>query len=92
MTTVNIVTWLVIGGIVGVVVAFLRQRGTGGIMLLDLVVGVVGGFVGGLLLNMIGGIVGAEIAGVNLGGGLVALVAAIILVVVAEMFMHSPQQ
>jgi uncharacterized membrane protein YeaQ/YmgE (transglycosylase-associated protein family) len=92
MTTANIIAWLVIGGIVGAVFAYLRRSKTTGMTILDLIVGIVGGLVGGVLLNAVGGIVGAEIVGVNLGAGLVAIIGAAILVALFEMVTRSPQQ
>jgi uncharacterized membrane protein YeaQ/YmgE (transglycosylase-associated protein family) len=92
MTAANIIAWLVIGAIVGVIFALARQHGTGGLTLLDLMVGVVGGFIGGVILNALGGIVGAEIVGVNVGAGVVALVGAVILVAILELFVRSPEQ
>jgi uncharacterized membrane protein YeaQ/YmgE (transglycosylase-associated protein family) len=79
MTTVNIVAWLGIGLIVGLVFAWMRRSETPGGLLVDLIVGIIGGFVGGILLNALGGLVGAEIVGVNLGGGVLAIVGAVIL-------------
>ncbi|MFN8376877.1 MAG: GlsB/YeaQ/YmgE family stress response membrane protein [Anaerolineae bacterium] len=84
MTTANIVAWLIMGAIVGLLVALFSRRETFGGLLLDTVVGIMGGFVGGFLLNAIGGIVGAEIIGVNLGGAVVAIVVAVILVALLE--------
>ncbi len=84
MTTVNIVAWIVIGGVVGLLVSALGRRTTGGGLLLDLIVGLIGGFVGGVLLNAAGGIVGTEIAGISLAGAVVAIVGAVILVGLLE--------
>lgn len=92
MTAANIIAWLIIGGIVGLLFAFARQSKTTTTILLDLVVGVAGGFIGGVLLNAVGGIVGLELIGVNLGAGVVALVAATILVALLEAATRTPQQ
>lgn len=92
MTTANIIAWLVIGALVGVLFALARQPKTNGMTLLDIVVGVVGGFIGGVLLNAVGGIVGTDIIGVNLGAGVIALVAATILVALLEAATRSPER
>jgi uncharacterized membrane protein YeaQ/YmgE (transglycosylase-associated protein family) len=85
MTTVNIVTWLVIGGIVGILVAVIARRSDSFVgILFDVLVGVIGGFIAGFLLNAVGGIVGTEVIGVNLGGAVVAVVGAAILVAALE--------
>lgn len=92
MTTANIVAWIVIGGLVGVIVAALarREETTRGRLVVDLVVGLLGGVVAGILLNAIGGLVGSDIAGVNLAGGAAAILGALILVGVVE-WMRSTQ-
>ena len=82
MTTSNIVAWVVIGLIVGIVSAWMRRSETPAGLLIDLIVGIIGGFVGGVLLNAVGGLVGAEIVGVNLGGAVVAIVGAGILLII----------
>ena len=92
MTAANIIAWLIIGALGGVAFVLARQSKTTGAVLLDLVVGVAGGFIGGVLLNAVGGIVGLEIIGVNLGAGIVALVAATILVALLEAATRTPQQ
>jgi uncharacterized membrane protein YeaQ/YmgE (transglycosylase-associated protein family) len=85
MTTSNIVAWIVIGLIVGVLFALLRRSETQSGLLVDMVLGVFGGFVGGAALNVLGGLVGAEIIGVNLGGALVAVIGAAILLFIWAM-------
>lgn len=92
MTTVNLIAWLIIGAIVGGLIAYARQPKSGGMVLLDIVVGIIGGLVGGVLLNAVGGIVGMEIIGVNLGAGLVAIIVALVLVGLFEAVTNSPQQ
>lgn len=82
MTTVNIIAWIVIGLIVGVLFAWLRRSESPGGLIIDLIVGVVGGFIGGVVLNALGGLVGAEVIGVNLGGAVVAIVGAAVLIAV----------
>jgi uncharacterized membrane protein YeaQ/YmgE (transglycosylase-associated protein family) len=85
MTTLNIVAWLVIGGLVGLLISgFTRRPETGGHWLFDLVLGLLGGFIAGVLLSSVGGMLGSDIAGVNISGVAIAAVGAIILVVVAE--------
>jgi uncharacterized membrane protein YeaQ/YmgE (transglycosylase-associated protein family) len=91
MTTVNIIAWAVLGGIVGLIIALLRGRVNLGAMVPELLVGVIGGFLGGVILNALGGLVGTELIGVNLGGALVAVVAAGILVLVLELLRGTPE-
>lgn len=92
MTAANILAWIIVGGIVGVIVAALtrREQEGSGHLVLDLIVGLIGGVVAGVLLNAIGGLVGSEIVGVNLSGAAVAIIGALVLVGVAE-WMRSTQ-
>jgi uncharacterized membrane protein YeaQ/YmgE (transglycosylase-associated protein family) len=90
MTTANILAWIAIGALVGIVFALVRQNKSSGVTLLDVLVGGLGGFVGGVLLNAVGGIVGAEIIGVNLSGLVVALLGAAILVALLEAVIRTP--
>jgi uncharacterized membrane protein YeaQ/YmgE (transglycosylase-associated protein family) len=92
MTTINVVAWVLIGLLIGVVSAWLRKSETPGGLLLDLLVGVIGGFIGGVVLNALGGLVGAEIVGVNLGGALVAIIGAVILLVLWETLRGTPDR
>ena len=91
MTTANIIAWIVIGAIVGILFALARKPEMSGTTLLDLIVGAVGGIIGGIILNALGGIVGAEVIGVNLGGALIAIIGALILVFVLELVRRPSQ-
>jgi uncharacterized membrane protein YeaQ/YmgE (transglycosylase-associated protein family) len=85
MTTLNIVAWIVIGGLVGLVLAALTRRPeTGSHWLTDLITGLFGGVIGGVLLSAVGGNVGTDFVGVNLAGAVVAVVGAVILVGLVE--------
>jgi uncharacterized membrane protein YeaQ/YmgE (transglycosylase-associated protein family) len=92
MTTINIVAWVVIGLVVGAVSAVLRRSETPSGLLIDLIIGVIGGFVGGVILNALGGLVGAELIGVNLGGAVVAVIGAAVLVGLWELLRGRPEQ
>jgi uncharacterized membrane protein YeaQ/YmgE (transglycosylase-associated protein family) len=92
MTTINIIAWAVIGGLVGLLVALVRGRESFMSMLPELLVGIIGGFLGGVILNSLGGLVGTEVIGINLGGAAVAIVGSVILVLVLEMLRGTPQE
>jgi uncharacterized membrane protein YeaQ/YmgE (transglycosylase-associated protein family) len=92
MTTINVVAWVLIGLLIGVVSAWLRKSETPGGLLIDLIVGVIGGFIGGVILNVLGGLVGAEIVGVNLGGAALAIVGAVVLLFIWEMLRGTPDR
>ncbi len=77
----GIVGWIILGGLAGWIASRItgtyRRQGC----LLDIVVGVVGGFVGGLIFNALGG---AGVTGFNPWSLLVATVGAIILLVIVK--------
>ncbi|MCA9905680.1 MAG: GlsB/YeaQ/YmgE family stress response membrane protein [Anaerolineae bacterium] len=92
MTTINVLAWGVLGAVIGLIFALVRKNDAVMNVLPELLVGIIGGFLGGLILNALGGIVGAELVGVNLGGAAIAVIGAIVLVAVLEMLRGTPQQ
>ena len=92
MTTINVLAWGVLGAVIGLIFALVRKNDAVMNVLPELLVGIIGGFLGGLILNALGGIVGAELVGVNLGGAAIAIIGAIVLVAVLEMLRGTPQQ
>jgi uncharacterized membrane protein YeaQ/YmgE (transglycosylase-associated protein family) len=84
--------WAVVGIIVGAIFVYTRKQQTGSIVLLDVVVGIIGGFIGGAALFAVGGLVGTEVIGVNLGGVIVALVGAVILDAILQLMIPTPEQ
>jgi uncharacterized membrane protein YeaQ/YmgE (transglycosylase-associated protein family) len=71
----SILAWLVLGLIAGWVGSMIVNRGRGEGLLLDIVLGVVGAFVGGFLFNMFGA---AGVTGLNLYSMLVAVIGAVV--------------
>ena len=92
MDTINIIAWGVVGAIVGLLFALVRKPEATMAMLPELLVGIIGGFLGGVILNALGGLVGAQVIGVNLGGAVVAIIGAIILVALLEMARGTPER
>ena len=77
--------WLIIGGIVGWLASLvMRTDGQQG-MLLNVVVGIVGAFLGGLLISPLVG-VGTINDGISIGSVLGSLVGAIILLAIVNLF------
>jgi uncharacterized membrane protein YeaQ/YmgE (transglycosylase-associated protein family) len=70
----SILAWIVLGLIAGFVASKLVNR-TGGSLVLDLLLGVVGAFVGGFLFTRFGA---AGVTGLNLYSILVAIVGAVV--------------
>ena len=70
----SILAWIVLGLIAGFIASKLVNR-TGGSLVLDLLLGVVGAFVGGFLFTRFGA---AGVTGLNLYSILVAIVGAVV--------------
>lgn len=91
MDMLNIVAWLVIGAVAGLIAAFVTRRETLLGYLTDIVIGLIGGFIGGFILSGIKVSVAAELVGINLVSALIALIGAVILLAILEFFRESPQ-
>ncbi len=77
MDPVNILVWIIIGGIAGWLASIVMSTNRSQGFLADIVIGIIGGLVGGWLLTAIG--VGGAVTGLNLGSLLTAFVGAVIL-------------
>jgi uncharacterized membrane protein YeaQ/YmgE (transglycosylase-associated protein family) len=77
------IAWLVVGAVSGWIASMImktnRQQG----LLMDIVVGIVGAFIGGFLFNQFGS---AGITGFNFWSVLVAVVGAVVLLAAIRMF------
>lgn len=82
----NIIIWLVVGGIIGWLASLImRTDGQQGIFL-NIVVGIVGAFIGGLLLSPIVGAGTINNSGLSLASVLVSLGGAVILLAIVNLF------
>lgn len=79
---IGILVWLVIGGVVGWLASLVMRTDAQQGILLNIVVGIVGAFIGGLIFNR-GDINDAPL---NLTSFLVSLVGAIILLAIINLF------
>ncbi len=77
----NILSWIVIGGLAGWLASLITGTRARQGCLLDIVVGVVGAFIGGLIFNALGGV---GITGFNAYSLLVATIGAVILLLVVN--------
>ena len=80
----NFILWLIVGGIVGWL-ASLIMRDAGQGILLNVVIGIVGAFIGGWLISPLVG-TGTINEGFSIGSFLVSLVGAIILLAIVNLF------
>ncbi|MCB9602589.1 MAG: GlsB/YeaQ/YmgE family stress response membrane protein [Sandaracinus sp.] len=81
----SILSWIVLGLLAGLL-ANLVMRGRGGGFLTNLVLGIVGAFVGGALFHFFGG---AEVTGFNLQSIGVATVGAIVVIAAYQLLVPS---
>jgi uncharacterized membrane protein YeaQ/YmgE (transglycosylase-associated protein family) len=81
----NFLIWLIVGGIVGWLASLImRTDGQQGI-LLNIVVGIVGAFIGGWVISPMVGVATIN-EGISIGSILVSLVGAIILLAIVNLF------
>jgi len=78
---VNILSWIVLGAIAGYVAGMIMKTGTGSIVT-NVIVGIVGAFLGGFLARLVG-LGGAE--GFSVMGLIVAIVGAVALLFILGM-------
>ncbi len=81
----NIILWLILGGIAGWL-ASLLVRGTGLGILGDIVVGIIGGFIGGFIVSLFGG---QGMTGFNIWSLIVAVIGAVVLLLIVRLFTGS---
>lgn len=79
----GIILWIVFGALVGWIASMLMGTDDNQGMILNVVVGIIGAFLGGWLMSFIGK---TGITGFNLYSFLVALVGAIVLIFVVRLF------
>ena len=82
----NFVIWLIVGGVIGWIASLImRTDGQQGI-LLNIVVGIVGAFVGGLLISPLLGSGSINTSGLNVSSFLVSLGGAVVLLAIVNLF------
>jgi uncharacterized membrane protein YeaQ/YmgE (transglycosylase-associated protein family) len=75
----GILLWIIFGGIVGLLASVLMKSDHG--LIYDVVLGIVGAFIGGIIMNFLGQ---PGVTGFNLYSLVVAIVGAIILIVIGR--------
>jgi uncharacterized membrane protein YeaQ/YmgE (transglycosylase-associated protein family) len=79
---VSILGWIILGGLAGWLASVL-VRGTGLGIIADILVGIVGAFIGGIIVSALGG---QGITGFNIWSFIVALIGAIVLLLIVRLF------
>ena len=75
----NIILWIVLGALAGWIASLVMKTDQG--LLIDIVVGIVGAFVGGILFNLFGA---SGVSGFNIYSILVAVIGAIVLLAIVK--------
>ena len=81
----NLIVWLVVGGIVGWLASLIMNRDAHQGIILNVIVGIVGALLAGWLISPLVG-VGSINDGLSVGSFLVSLVGAIVLLAIVNLF------
>jgi uncharacterized membrane protein YeaQ/YmgE (transglycosylase-associated protein family) len=82
----NFIIWLVVGGIVGWVASMIMRRDSQQGVILNVVVGIVGAFLGGLLISPLLGVSTINQGNISVPSILVSLGGAVILLAIVNAF------
>jgi uncharacterized membrane protein YeaQ/YmgE (transglycosylase-associated protein family) len=86
LTMINLIVWLIVGGIIGWVASMImRTDGQQG-MFLNVVVGIVGAALGGWLISPLLGMPSINEGTFSIGSLLVSLIGAVILLAIVNLF------
>jgi len=79
---VSILGWIILGGLAGWLASIL-VRGTGLGIVADILVGIVGAFIGGIIVGALGG---TGVSGFNIWSFVVAVIGAVVLLLIVRLF------
>jgi uncharacterized membrane protein YeaQ/YmgE (transglycosylase-associated protein family) len=80
MDPVNIIVWLIVGAIAGWLASLVMKTNSQQGLLQDIIIGIVGAFLGGFILNALG--IGGGVSGLNIASVLTAFFGAVILLAI----------
>lgn len=83
----SIIAWIIVGGLAGWLASIVMKTDSRQGCLTDIIVGVVGAFVGGWALSLVG--VETDVTGINLPSILVAFIGAVILLAILKFIQRS---
>ena len=84
--SMNFIIWLVIGGLIGWVASMIMKTDAQQGVILNIVVGIVGAFIGGLLISPLVGVPTINQDAFSIGALLVSLLGAIVLLAIVNLF------
>jgi len=79
----NIIGWIILGALAGWLASLVMKTNAQQGLLLDIIVGIVGAFVGGFALSLIPGVT-AQATGLNFASLIVAFIGAVILLAIVK--------
>ena len=82
----NFIIWLVVGGLIGWVASMVMKTNAQQGMILNVIVGIVGAFLGGWLISPLVGVPTINQNAFNMGALLVSLLGALILLAIVNLF------
>ncbi len=77
---INIIAWIILGALAGWVASLIMGTDAQQGAIANIVIGIIGAFIGGLIMSFIPGLSGAD--GLNIWSFLVALLGAVILIAI----------
>jgi uncharacterized membrane protein YeaQ/YmgE (transglycosylase-associated protein family) len=83
---VNLLIWLVVGGVIGWIASMIMRTDAQQGMLLNIVVGIVGAMLGGWLISPLLGVGTINQSNFSIGSMVVSLVGAVILLAIVNLF------
>lgn len=88
MSLMSILAWIVIGGLAGWVASMVMKTDASQGLLADIIVGIIGAFIGGFVLDL-AGIGGTTVSGFNIASFVTALIGAVILLGLLRLIRRS---
>ena len=88
MDTSNILVWIIVGAIAGWLASIVMKTNASQGLLMDIVVGIIGAFIGGFVLSLLPG-VSAGVTGINIASIFTAFVGAVVLLALLRAFRRS---
>jgi uncharacterized membrane protein YeaQ/YmgE (transglycosylase-associated protein family) len=85
MDIVNIIVWIIVGAIAGWLASIVMKTNAQQGFIMDVVIGIIGAFIGGFVLNLLQGNAAAgatPAVGLNIGSILTAFIGAVILLAI----------
>lgn len=79
----GILSWIIFGGLAGWVASIIMRKNASMGIFANIIVGIVGAFIGGFIMNLIGG---WAITGFNIRSFLVAVVGSVVLLAIINLF------